>query len=150
MQRILVPIDFSDVTNEVVREAAALARAFDGVLWLIHVAPPDPDFVGYEVGPKHVRDQVAAKYRKEHRRLQRLAEHLQGSGIPTTALLVQGPTVETLVAEAAKLNVEVIVVGSHGRGALSRALLGSVSEGLSRKGPCPLLIIPARLTRRGR
>ena len=56
MKNIIVPIDFSNVTDKVVANAADIATSFSAKLWLIHVAAPDPEFVGYEVGPQHVRD----------------------------------------------------------------------------------------------
>ena len=51
-------------------------------------------------------------------------------GIDCTALLIQGSTPETLVREAARLHADLIMLGSHGHGAIHRALLGSVSEGV--------------------
>ncbi len=65
-------------------------------------------------------------------------------GVDTTALLVQGPTIETILKEARKLEAELIVLGSHGRGAVLRALLGSISEGVLHKTDVPLLIVPTR------
>ena len=144
MKTILVPVDFSDITGAVIEQAAVLAQAFPGNLYLIHVAPPDPDFVGYEAGPQSVRDQVAAKFCKEHQALQKMSEDLRVQGIPATALLVQGATAATILEEAARLNADVIVLGSHGHGGLYKALLGSVSEGLLRKTTRPLLIVPSR------
>src|SRR5262245_12092339 len=73
MQRILAAVDFSEITDAVIRAAAAQARAFAGGLWLIHVAAPDPDFVGFDAGPQTVRDSRAAKVRQEHRTMQAAA-----------------------------------------------------------------------------
>jgi nucleotide-binding universal stress UspA family protein len=144
MKTILVPIDFSAVTGAVVEQAAALAAAFGSALWLLHVAAPEPEFVGYEPGPQGVRDTVAHELRDTHRRVQEQADALRGRGIDATALQVQGATVETILAEAARLHADLIVVGSHGHGALHRALLGSVSEGVLHRATCPLLILPSR------
>lgn len=144
MERLLVPVDFSEVTASVVDSAASMARAFSAELVLIHVAAPEPDFVGMDVGPQAVREARAEEIRGEHRELQALAEGLRGGGLSTRALLVQGPTVEKILAEARKLEADVIVIGSHGHGALYRALLGSVSEGVVRGAACPVLVVPAR------
>jgi len=143
MQRILVAVDFSEGSSEVVELAARLALGLRAELTLVHVEAPDPEFVGYEVGPQTVRDAVAHEFRSAHRRIQELADGLRERGIAAKALLVQGPTVETLVAEARRHRAEVLVVGSHGRGAFAKALLGSVSEGLLRAGCCPVLVVPA-------
>lgn len=144
MNDILVPVDFSESTERVVETAAALAQAFGGVVRLVHVAAPDPDFVGYDAGPPAVRDQVAAELRSEHRALQGLAEGLRARGVEAKALLLRGPTVETILSEAGDADADVIVLGSHGRGRIARALLGSVSEGVLRGASCPVMIIPTR------
>ena len=75
-----------------------------------------------------------------------MAADLQSRGISAHGLLVQGPTVETILTERERLQADTIVLGSHGRGALFRALLGSVSEGVVRATPCPVLVVPAATT----
>ena len=144
MKNVLAAVDFSAVSERVLEHAAALARAESARLWLVHVAAPDPEFVGLAVGPQHVRDHRAAELRKEHRELQQRAERLRASGIEATALLVQGQTVEVLLAEADRLAADVIVIGSHGRGALHRALVGSACEGVLRRTTRPTLVVPDR------
>ena len=143
MKTILAAVDFSPVSDAVVEQAAALARAFGGTLWLLHVAAPEPDFVGYEPGPQSVRSSVAAELRDDHRRLQERSAALRADGLDCTALLVQGSTPETIVREAERLDSDLIVLGSHGHGALRRALLGSVSEHVLHHAGRPLLILPA-------
>ena len=51
MKNILVTIDFKRNDQLLIDKAFQLAESFDSKLWLIHIAAPDPDFVGYEVGP---------------------------------------------------------------------------------------------------
>jgi nucleotide-binding universal stress UspA family protein len=143
MKTILAPIDFSDVTGAVVESAAGIAKAFQASLYLLHVAPPDPDFVGYEPGPQSVRDTVAGKIRKEHHQLQELESGLKTKGVDVHALLVQGATVEKILQEAKRLQAELMVIGSHGHGALQKLLMGSVAQGILRKAPCPMLIVPS-------
>jgi nucleotide-binding universal stress UspA family protein len=143
MKQVLVALDFSEVTEEVVERAAVLAESLGARLWMIHAAAPEPDFVGYDAGPEGVRDRVAEHLREEHRDLQARAETLRERGIDARALLVQGPTVEVILREAEKLGAELIVLGSHGHGAVFRALLGSTSEGVLHKAQVPVLIVPA-------
>lgn len=144
MHDLLVPVDFSESTERVVETAASLALAFGAAMRLVHVAAPDPDFVGYDAGPQAVRDQVAAGLRSEHRALQGLADGLRARGVEAKALLLRGPTVETILSEAGRVGSDVIVLGSHGRGRIARALLGSVSEGVLRGASCPVMIVPTR------
>ena len=142
MERILIAVDFSPGTGAMIDAAAALGRALEAECWLVHVAAPEPAFVGYEVGPQSVRDQVATELIGEHHELHAVAARLRTGGLHVTAIQVQGPTVEKILDEAARLEVDLIVLGSHGHGALRRALLGSVSEGVLRAARCPVLIMP--------
>lgn len=142
MHSVVVGIDFSESSERALSLASDVARSFGAKLWLIHVAAPDPDFVGYEAGPQAARDARASELRKEHRDLQLLATRLREAGLEASALLIEGSTVEGLLAQAAELEADLLVVGSHGRGVLGRALIGSVSEGVTRRGELPVLIVP--------
>jgi nucleotide-binding universal stress UspA family protein len=144
VERIIAAIDFSPVSGAVVGHAAAVARAFSAQLVLLHVAAPDPDFVGFDAGPQTVRDARAHQLREEHRGLQDRAAELRDEGIDAEASLVPGPTVDTILERAEHLNADLVVLGSHGHGAVYRALAGSVSEGVLRRAKCPVLVVPAR------
>lgn len=143
MKVIIAAIDFSSATDRVLQFAADTALATGARLFLLHVASPDPDFVGYDVGPETERQAVAERLRREHRELQALADGLRETGLDATALLIQGATVEKLLEEARRLNADMMVLGSHGRGAVGRVLLGSISEGVVRGADFPVTVIPA-------
>ena len=140
--KLLVAVDLSESTEKVVKKAEEIAKALSAGVWILHVAEPEPDFVGFEVGPQTVRDFVAKKFHSEHRQIQEIADRLRKAGLDTTALLVQGATAETILNEASILNMDMIVVGSHGRGAMYQLLVGSVSERVLHKSECPILVIP--------
>jgi nucleotide-binding universal stress UspA family protein len=142
MKTILTAIDFSDATDRVVAAAAELTRALDGELHLLHVVPPDPDFVGYEPGPQHVRDQVAQSIAEDRHEIVELRDRLKQSGIQVQAQVVQGPTIQKILEEANRLPADLVVIGTHGHGALYDLVLGSVSDGVVRKSPCPVLVVP--------
>lgn len=144
MGAILVPVDFSSVTPALVTHAAELAAALGHKVWLLHVAPPEPDFVGYGVGPQPVREHAADHLREEHRQLQALAERLKNEGVEVESLLVQGPVAQEVLEQAERLKAAMIVLGSHGRGALYQAVLGSVSADIVRHARCPVLVVPIR------
>jgi nucleotide-binding universal stress UspA family protein len=141
--KILVAVDFSPVTDHVLRALGQIAKTPAAQVWLVHVAPPDPDFVGYDTGPDVVRSQVAAEHHDRHLKLQALAARARDAGVEATALLLQGPTVETIVAEADRLSAGMIVLGSHGHGRLYDMLVGSVAEGVVRASALPVLLVPA-------
>ncbi len=140
--KILVAVDCSESTQKVVKKAQEMAKALSAKLWLIHVAQPEPDFVGYDTGPQSVRDYVAERFHAEHSQIQAISENLRQQGIETTALLIQGSTVETIIKEGKKLQAEMIIMGSHGRKPISELFLGSVSKGVISQSNCPILIVP--------
>ena len=139
---LLVAVDLSESSRTVIDHARSLAAAYPGKIWLVHVAPPEPDFVGYRVGPQSVRDGLAQHVHKDHRQLQHWAEDLRSSGLDCTALLVQGPLASTILSEANRLDVQVIVVGSHGQGAVHRLFVGSTSEAILRAATVPVFVVP--------
>ncbi len=142
--KLLVAIDFSEITKLVLEKVEEIALKTSAKVWLIHVAQPDPDFIGYDVGPDSERKFMATKFRDHHVKIQEMSNVLKKKGIDITPLLVQGPTIETIIDEAEKLNVDMIIVGSHGHGTMFHILVGSISKGLINKSPIPLLIIPAK------
>jgi nucleotide-binding universal stress UspA family protein len=142
--RLLVAIDFADSTKRLLAVARNTAQATNAEVYLVHVAEPDPTFVGFEAGPQVVREQVAQEFREQHRALQAHAEEFRAAGVNTTALLVQGPTAKTILAEAARLNADLIIMGTHGRTALADILVGSVSHAVLRNADLPVLLVPVR------
>ncbi|HEX6104740.1 MAG TPA: universal stress protein [Gemmatimonadales bacterium] len=147
---ILAAVDFSGFTDPIL---AALDRIAAEVpetrIWLLHVAEPDPSFVGYDAGPAAVRDQVAAEYRRERQQLQECAARLERSGREVTALVVPGAIADVILAESARLEIDLIVMGSHGYGTLAELIVGGVSKVVLRKATCPVLVIPPALVARG-
>ena len=142
--KILTAVDFSDPTDMILRVTSKLAKRLEARVWLLHVAEPEPDFVGYNTGPDVVRGQVANEYREEHRAIQKLADSLREAWVDATALLIQGPTVETTLKQSRKLDVDLIVVGSHGHSAIYDVLVGSYSAGILRKSDVPVMVVPTR------
>ncbi|MCK5447162.1 MAG: universal stress protein [Gemmatimonadetes bacterium] len=140
---LLVAVDFSSVSDSQLEIVGRLARP-NREIFLLHVAEPDPTFIGMEAGPDEVRHQVAVEFKQEHEQLHALADRLREQGHEVNALLVQGPTIQTILEQAEKLEAEVIVVGSHGRGKLFDLVVGSVSAGVIRKSPVPVLVVPSR------
>jgi nucleotide-binding universal stress UspA family protein len=140
--RILVPIDLSAATAPVLDAVRGIAARDRAQVVLLHVAEPDPEFVGYEAGSDGVRDQVAQQYRSEHRALQAHAESLRADGIDTTALLIRGPTAATILREAQRLPADLLVMATHGHGAVFDLVVGSVSHAVLRGTTVPLLLVP--------
>ena len=140
--KLLVAVDLSEATRIILRKAEELAMALSAKIWILHNAEPEPDFVEFTVDPLAAREALAKKFHNEHLQIQDIANRLRKAGLEATALLVHGATVETILKEASDLEVDMIVVGSHGRGAMYQLLVGSVSEGVLHKSRYPVLVIP--------
>ncbi len=143
IETILVTVDFSDVTGEVIRNATNMAKAFESRIVLLHVSEPEPDFVGYEAGPQAVRATVAKDFRTEHHQLDGVKHSLSEQGIECLALHIQGSLSDKILLEAQAHGAGMIVIGSHGHGAIYNLLVGSVTAAVLKEAPCPVLVIPA-------
>jgi nucleotide-binding universal stress UspA family protein len=143
MKNILVTIDFNSMEQLLVDKAFQLAEKFDSKIWLLHIAAPDPDFVGYEVGPQYIRDFRASELRKEHKLLQGFTDALKKKGTNAEGLLVQGATIEVIMEEAKKLNADLIITGHQEHSFLYQAFMGSVSRETMKKSKIPVLIVPS-------
>jgi len=140
--KILVCVDLSDSTEEILKIIEKLCRPLNAKIWLLHNAMPEPETIEFKVDPVEARESLAKIFHHQHRQIQELAERFRKSGVDATALLVHGKTVDTILTEAADLDIDLIVVGSHGHGAMYQLLVGSISEGVLHKSSKPVLVIP--------
>ena len=140
--KILVCVDLSDSTEKILEKIEVLCRPLKAKVWLLHNATPEPDTIEFKVDPIEARESLAKKFHHQHCQIQEFAERLRKSGIDATALLVHGKTVDTILTEASDLDIDLIVVGSHGHGAMYQLLVGSVSEGVLQRSGRPVLVIP--------
>lgn len=142
LKNILVAVDFNDAVGELLGYAEGMAEKFGSKVWVVHVAEPDPDFVGYEPGPQYIRDFKAEDLRDVHRNLQTICKTFLGEEVTYEALLIQGSTVETVLEEARKLESDLLIVGTHKYSFLHNLLQERVSLKLLKKASIPVLAIP--------
>lgn len=136
---ILVGIDFSDSSAGAMYHALALAERMGGTLHLAHVAPSAvaaPTDLGLNM-PKEFEDAQQSRERLERLR------GMIASKADVELHLRMGDTVSGLLSLIAELRPDMVVVGSHGRSAVMRMLLGSVSAQLTQRSPVPVLVVPA-------
>lgn len=143
MKNLLLAIDFEEHAAKLLKVTESLALGLtDAKVWLVHVSAPDPDFVGMDAGPQVVRENRAAELHGEHRRLQEWTRQMKKKGIEAESLLIQGPTVETLLAKQAELGIDMLIMGSHSHSWLFKALIGSTRDALMREQDIPTLLVP--------
>lgn len=136
IQRILLPTDFSTTSYAALRHAITMARAFGAQLYLLHI-------------PGRTGESFEANFpigQFENLAREQLGMFLSPEEIaqlnPEYALRVGAPADE-IVQYAEVRNVDLIVMGTHGRSGVAHLLMGSVAEHVVRMAPCPVLLVRA-------
>jgi nucleotide-binding universal stress UspA family protein len=138
IRKILIAVDDQPLSARAAELGAELARALGGEVALIHVNPD-----GFPGDTGLPPQQLIAEAQEESKRL--LAGFRGRLSLPASTLefVQKGAPAETIARAAAEWGADLIVIGSHGRTGVRRALLGSVAEGVMRKAPCPVLVARA-------
>ena len=136
IKRILIPTDFSETSAAAIEYGVDLAKRYGASLHLLHVVepsavPPEPEFPlgifeGQTVARERLVDVLSAEQREAF-----LAE---------VAVTIGNPFLE-IIRYANDHDIDVIVMGTHGRSGVSHMLMGSVAEKVVRKAPCPVLTV---------
>lgn len=135
MKRILVAVDGSDASLHAVRAAATIARGLGSQITLAHVVPPT--FVPPEV-PFGVQPWTEEAVKAGEKLLEAAAKD---AGLTVERMNVTGSPAERLAEIADSGNFDLVVVGSKGRGAVSRVLIGSVTDRLVHICTRPVLVV---------
>ena len=147
-KRILVATDLTKASERAFAVGVQLAREHGAALWIVHVVK-DPatepwalEAYGVDFGAL-TREGLAAAKRALAAHVERIIPPLQA----VSAEVVLGNAVDEIVRYANEAKVDLIVVGSHGRGPVQRAFLGSVADRVLRLAICPVLLVrPATAT----
>jgi nucleotide-binding universal stress UspA family protein len=133
-KRILVPLDGSTFAEAALPLALALTRKTNASLHLVSIVEPIPAFAYAEWEPAAL--DWSTKY------LDSVADRVAPSaGGELTTEVHSGRVVDTLCEQVSKLDIDLMVMATHGRGVLSRAWLGSVADALMREAPVPVLFV---------
>lgn len=140
MKQILIATDGSPSAREAVDVGVELAKEQDADVTFVHVGPAEEVRGGR--GGSHAftrRDEID----ESETALREAGEAADEAGISYALERFSGETVETIVALADEKNVDLIVLGSRGRGPVASTLLGSVSQGVARHASRPVLVVKA-------
>jgi nucleotide-binding universal stress UspA family protein len=161
MKCILVPIDFSDVTPPVIDLARQLAKALGAEIHLIHVkeltAGATPGTLGYglagmpELAPMsgvpvpgfQPMPETMAEDGDQKSKLVRWQEEIAQDGIKVSLHEPTGAVAEEILNQADEFNADLIVMGTHGHGAMYNLLVGSATKGVLKHSTRPVLLVPA-------
>jgi universal stress protein A len=142
LQRLLLPTDFSEFSAAARMYACAFADQFQADLHVLHViqdlAPlvPEP---GAALAPPV--DYLRELELNAQAMLERVIDPQWSAGKTIVRAVRQGPPFLEIVRYAQEANIDLIVMGTHGRSALAHMLMGSVAEKVVRKAPCPVLTV---------
>lgn len=124
LRKILVPLDLSQCSRPSMRYAAAVARQFGATITVLHAGLP----------PKLATAKIASG-------LIELDRGELGPDFRADAITRQGEPVEEIVAAASDLNIDLIIISTHGYSGLKHALCGSIAERVLQAAPCPVCTI---------
>jgi nucleotide-binding universal stress UspA family protein len=160
MKRILVPIDFSDVTPPVIDLARELAKALGAEINLVHVkqltAAATRGMLGYglagmpELAPMsgvpapgfEPMPETIAEDEGQKSKLAAWQEKIAQDGIKVSLHEPTGAVAEEILNQADELDADLIVMGTHGHGAMYNLLVGSATKGVLKHSTRPVLLVP--------
>lgn len=142
MKNILVAVDLEKSGQLLVDTAAQLAEKFGSTIYILHIADPEPDFIGNTVGPDYIREVRAKELHREHKLVQDYADQLRLKGIKADSLLIAGATVETIMQETKKLNADLLIIGHHKHGWLYKIFADVTDAAIINKSKVPVLVVP--------
>jgi nucleotide-binding universal stress UspA family protein len=161
MKRILVSIDFSDVTHPVINLARQLAKALETEIHLVHVrelsAAATPGTLGYglagmpELAPIsglpiagfQPMPKPIAESEDEKSKLAQWQNEIAQDGVQVTLHQPTGAVAEEILNESDAINADLIVMGTHGHGAMYTLLVGSATKRVLKHGTRPVLLVPS-------
>jgi nucleotide-binding universal stress UspA family protein len=148
MTKILVPVDFSDASGKLLSVAEDSARARGASLHLLHVIEPVAETAGLEIDPAMAQLQFAqdfdAEKRIESERLAKMSAEIAARGTACTSEVRFGLPSDEILSAMQETGADLVIMGSHGHGALYHLFTGSVVTGVLRRIDRPVLVVPLR------
>jgi len=143
LKRILVATDFSEASDAALVYGRELARTFHATLHLVHVGTPVSSVVygteGYAASIPELQEELDESARKQ---MDELLLDNDPTPLPAKRVLLNAVSPAAAVVNyAAAEHIDLIVTGTHGRGAVAHLLMGSVAERIVRTAPCPVLTV---------
>ena len=137
MKKILVAHDGSDAADKALLEAAEIAGKFGAIITVISVVPK---LCFTEIGVDC--DTVSKLYRAEiEGAMEGVKDLLQEKGIKAETIILEGSPADTIADHARGMGIDMVVVGSTGKQATAKTVLGSVSAKLAEYAPCSVLVV---------
>ena len=143
LSKILVPIDFSELSRKALHYASALAQQFRSEMFLLHVVETLP-LVTAEFGLAAAPVSDIRPLQKDAARRMDAWRKAVDASVPVLTLVRTGGSAREIVTAVSDCDCNLIVIGTHGRTGLDRMMMGSTAERVVRFAPCPVLVIRER------
>lgn len=139
IKHILVPTDFSEQGKTALMYAVAFADQFGAAVELLHVLEPVPpgallSYISLDDLKKGMREDA-------EQNMEELHTEWEDYAFPVKRTVVEGHPFVEIIKHAKEGNADLIIMGTHGRGAIAHMMVGSVAEKVVRKAPCPVLTV---------
>ncbi len=137
---ILCPVDFSDASRKAVQYAKEFASSMGSVVHLLNVVEPRPMAVDITLNYVPLEEDFEQAAEED---LQIIVQEFQLAGLKVESSIEIGNPSDVILDKSQDLDVNLLIMGSHGKKGLSRLIMGSVAETVVRKANCPVLIVKA-------
>ena len=141
LQRILVPVDFSALSKKALRYAGKLSQEFNAEISLLHVVEPDlpPFFDGTAIAPPTISNSASAS---RTNRMKSWISSARSAGVTRIRSIIRtGLPAHQIVEAARNMDVDLIVIATHGHAGWKHFAIGSTAERVVRAAPCPVLVV---------
>ena len=141
LDRILVPIDFSEHSRKALQYAIPFAQQFKASIDLVYVVEPTvypADFSFGQVGFPAIEDELRKRGGEE---LDDLLRHEIGKRVKAKRAIRTGKAFYEILQYAKEEAIDLIIIATHGHTGIEHALFGSTAEKVVRKAPCPVLVV---------
>ena len=143
IRTILVPVDFSDCSLPGLRYSLKFAKELGARLIVLHVTDLGPVMMTTACGDYEAPTYMEAARRRCEDRMQAFLKQIDFEGVPVDTVAVPGYCPTAIYQAASNYGADLIIISTHGRTGLRRALIGSVAEGTVRHAVCPVLVVPS-------
>ena len=140
ISKILCAVDFAEFSPQVADYANTLAQAFQGEIHVLYIVPSMSQYVGLQVAPSSIENFVGEIISGAEQTMEQFIRD-NFSGISVQGKVITGNAAEEILTYASEQEMDLIVMGTHGRKGLDRILFGSVAERVVKSSHIPVLTI---------
>lgn len=141
INKILCSVDFAEYSPIIADYANTLGQAFNAELHVVYVAPTLTQYVGFQVPPSSIENFVGDIISGAEERMSAFLEENFSGDVSTTGHVLTGYAAEEILNFADENNIDLIVMGTHGRKGIDRILFGSVAERIVKSAHIPVLTL---------